>query len=171
MLIFVFIIDLLKTIVPQYFYQSGGKSASLFAIEYMKKYWGDTVQQMSHEELKMEASTMVLLQQNCSKLATEDLSSYTVMMATILDVRRSILGCESQVLDRNDWIESLVENHSNLQIQKWLFAWMFVRSNYKKLVSNFKQPEEKFEELFLEKHGLQYNEELLKGMKKILKLV
>lgn len=121
---------------------------------------------MSNEELNVEISTMLLLRKSCTKMALDDLAIYTASMASILNVKSTILGCESPVLDRNDWIQSIIENPSDLQIQKWIFAWLFVRSNYKKLVSQLKPPDEKFEERFLEHHGLQYDSATLMNMKK-----
>jgi len=109
---------------------------------------------------------MMLLRTACSKLAMEDLSRYTTMMAFILGVKKLVLACESPVYDRNDWIKSLQDDPSNIQIQKWIFAWLYVRSNYKKLVCQLKDPEESFEERFLEKHGLKYDEDMIKSMKK-----
>ena len=121
---------------------------------------------MSSEELRAESATMVWLRKSCTNLANEDLSLYTSTMASILNVRQNLLGCESPVLNRDDWIKSIVDNPSDLSIQKWIFAWMYVRSNYKKLVSQVKSPDENFEDQFMEKHGLQYDSDSLKNMKK-----
>ena len=77
-------------------------------------------------------------------MANDDLSLYTGSMANILNVKRDLLGSEAPVFDQNGWNQSLLMDPSNLQIQKWIFAWMFVRSNYKKLMSTLKDPDENF---------------------------
>src|SRR5687768_8654373 len=43
---------------------------------------------------------------------------------------------------------------------------MFLRSNYKKLMTKLKDPDENFKHLFLERHNLQYGAEDLETMKK-----
>ena len=101
---------------------------------------------MINEELQIEASTMVLLCKACNKFANDDLSMYACTMALLLNVNKIILGYDFPVLDRNDWIQLLVDDPSNIHLQKWIFAWMYVRSNYKKFVSKLKHPEERFEE-------------------------
>jgi len=153
-------------IAPLYFYQQGDKTASKHPVEYIEKHWGEKVKGMSIEQLRFEATTMLDHRNECSKLVTEDLSNYTSTMASILDVKRTVLGKDDPVYDRNGWIQSLVENHSHLQLQKWMFAWMFVCSNYKKFVSTFKHPDENFEDKFLALHGLQYDPQSLLTMKK-----
>ena len=152
--------------MPEYFYQKGDKSATLNPIEYIKKTRGALVSHMSIEELQVEASTMLLLRKSCTNMAVEDLSIYTSTMASILDVKCDLLGCEAPVLDRKEWIQSIIEQPSNLQIQKWIFAWMFARANYKKFVVNLKHPDEIFEERFMNNYGLQYDIEMLQNMKK-----
>jgi len=123
-------LDLCKSpyqiIIPQYFYPSGHRKSSQHAIDYIEKHWGKKLEGMSKEQLRFEATTMLNIQNECSKLATEDLSLYTGTMARILDVKRTVLGCENPVLDRYGWIQSLVEDPSSIQLQKWMFAWMFV---------------------------------------------
>ena len=155
-----------QTIVPNYFYHIGSRSAALQPEIYMRKHWGDFVQGMTTDKLQYEATTMIKLRKDCTKMALENLSEYTGAMASILNVKRTIVGCEAPVLDRDDWIESLVDNPTNEQLQKWIFAWMYVRTNYKKLVSTLKQPNENFEEQFMYLHNLEYDEKYLKQMKK-----
>lgn len=155
-----------QTIVPQYFYQIGDKCASRNPLEYIKKNWGNCVTNLSDEELEFEKNTMILLRQKCTSMAHEDLSKFTSDMAMILNVKQNVLNCEAPVLDRKDWIQSLTDDCSNIQIQKWIFAWMFVRPNYKKLVTRFKNPDEKFEEVFMINQGLQYNQDDIAKMKK-----
>ena len=121
---------------------------------------------MSIEQLQVEASTMLLLRKSCTNMAVEDLSVYTSTIASILDVKRNLLGCEAPVLDRKDWIQSISEQPSDLQIQKWIFAWMFARANYKKFVVNWKHPNEIFEERSMNTYGLQYDSEMIQNMKK-----
>lgn len=87
-------------------------------------------------------------------------------MAAILDVKRTVEGGQNPVLDRNTWIQSLVEDPSELQLQKWIFVWMYVRSNFKKMVTTLKHPDEIFEEKFMSQNGLQYIPESLQKMKK-----
>ena len=149
----------------------GTKGATLEPEQYIRKTWGDRVAKLSNDEIRVEAATMVLLRKACSQMAFEDLSMYTSTMASILNVKRNILGCDSPVLDRKDWVQSLLDDSSSLQIQKWLFAWMYVRSNYKKMIAHLKHPDERFEQRFMEKHGLRYDEECLKQLKKMQKLV
>ena len=60
---------------------------------------------------------------------------------------------------------------SDLQIQKWIFAWLFVRSNYKHIGFNLKLPEELFENNVLRVQNLHYNNSALSSMKKIQKFV
>ena len=72
----------------------------------------------------------------------------------------------SAVYDRNKWIQSLMGEPSDLQIQKWIFAWLFVHSNYKHIGFNLKPPEEVFENNFLQIQNLQYNNTALFSMKK-----
>lgn len=122
---------------------------------------------MSNKELKLEDFTMVNLHIDCAKMIIEDLSMYTSMMASILDVKMTLVGCKAPVQNRNDWNNSLTSDNSSLQLQKWIFAWMYARSNYNTLVINLKSPDESFEDRFMEKHILKYNEECLKKMKKI----
>ena len=73
---------------------------------------------MSTNELHFEASTMMTLQKDCSKQAHEDLSKYTVAMASILNVKQTIIGCEAPVLDRAVWIDALVQSSTNEHLQK-----------------------------------------------------
>ena len=155
-----------KTIVPTYFYNHSDLSASLYPVDYIKNNWGDKLIGLSEREIKFEAATMMHLQRNCTKLAGEDLLLYTGMMASILGVTRNLLGCEALVHNRKEWMQSLIENPTSLQLQKWIFAWFFVRANYKKLVSKLKGPDESFEEKFMVYHGLKYNEDYVKKMKK-----
>jgi len=124
-----------KVIVPQYFYHLGDKSASVLHIDYIRNNWGDKGKNMSLKELKIEASSMITLQKACNKYANDDLSMYTSTMAAILDVKCKVLGCEQPVHDRHAWIQSVVDDPSNLQIEKWIFAWLYVQSTYNKLVS------------------------------------
>ena len=135
----------LKTIAPLYFYQPGDNSARSAPVDYIRANWGDKVKSMTDEQLQVEASTLVMYQKECLRMAFEDLSYYTSMMARILDVKQNVLGIEAPVLDRNGWNESLLTNQSDLQIQKWLFAWMYVRSNYTKLITKLKNPDVSFE--------------------------
>ena len=121
-------------------------------IEYIKKNWGDYGARLTFEELKVESGIMLLLRKTCSTLAIEDLANYTQRMASILNVKRTISGCEQPVLDRKGWINSIIEDPSNLQLEKWIFAFLFARSNYKKFVSQLKHPDETFEENFMRNH-------------------
>jgi len=57
-------------------------------------------------------------QKVCTKMAIDDLFHYTTTMASILDVKINVLGCETPVYDCNDWIQSLIGELSDLQIQK-----------------------------------------------------
>ena len=132
----------------------------------MKKNWGPIVNNMNNEELRHESTMMLNLRKECFKMAIEDLSKYTGMMASILNVTKRVVGCDMPVLTRQDWIESLTHDPSNIQLQKWIFAWMYVRANYKKLVPIMKLPDENFEDKFLTTQGLQYNKAILSKMKK-----
>ena len=117
-----------KTIDPQYFYKTGHGNAALRPLEYIGNNWGELASNLSTNELRFEASTMITLQKDCSKQAREDLSKYTGAMASILNVKRTIIGCEAPVLDRAGWIDALVQSPTNEHLQKWIFAWMYVRS-------------------------------------------
>ena len=86
-----------KTIVPLYFYESGNKTAAENPVEYAKSNWGDRVYCCNPNELRFEAETMVLMHISCSKLAIEDLSHYTTMIASVLGVKQTILGREALV--------------------------------------------------------------------------
>jgi len=144
----------------------GDKSATQYPVEYIKKNWGDNVKCMSPEELQVEVSQMLLLRKMCTKMANEDLSMFTSAMATILNVKQTVNGSDHPVLDCKDWIQSLSEDCSEVQLQKWIFAWMFVRANYNKFVSKIRSPEEMFETQFMEKYHLQYDKECIQKMKK-----
>jgi len=135
-------------------------------MEYIKNNWGEKVSNLSNEELQVEVSTMVMHRKACTRMAVDDLSNYTSAMAKILDVKQHTHGYESPVMDRNEWIQSLMENPSELQIQKWIFAWMFVRANYTKFAQGFKLPEELFEDTFMRINNLQYDSDQLNKMKK-----
>lgn len=132
----------------------------------MKKHWGDSVSKMSKEELDVESAHMLYLRKVCSIHANDDLSLYTSTMAAILGVKRNVLGSDSQVMDRKDWIQALMDDPSSCQLQKWIFAWMYARTNYKKFVSNFKEPDEIFEDKFMRHYNLQYDVKSLMNMKK-----
>jgi len=132
----------------------------------MKKHWGDAVKGLTVEELDAEGATMLVHRKVCTKMAIDDLSLYTNTMASILDVKINVLGCETPVYDRNNWIQSLMGEPSDLQIQKWIFAWLFVRSNYNHIGFNLKSPEELFENNFLRVQNLQYDNTALSSMKK-----
>ena len=155
-----------KIIVPNYFCQNKDKLITYNPVEFIQHNWEDRVNTMSIEELNIEASTMLMHQKACTKLAVEDLSIYTSTMATLLGVKIKTLGNESPVYDRNDWMESLMGDPSSIQLQKWIFAWIFIRNNFKKIGIQSKSPEEIFEERFLRMQGLKYDEKLLKNMKK-----
>src|SRR5688500_9926545 len=105
---------------------------------YIYRNWGEKYKHLSPDALQVEMATMIHLRAVCAQTATDDLKHYTKMMAHILEVKTSVVGCESTVHDRNDWTWSIIANPSNLQIQKWIFAWLYARSNYKKFVTNFK---------------------------------
>src|SRR5688572_16675484 len=121
---------------------------------------------MTHEALQLEVSMMLLMRANCTRMASDDLSSYTTMMASILEVKTIVAGCESPVIDRSGWNCSLESNPSQLQIQKWIFAWLFARSNYTKFISTLNNPDESFEDRFMKSYGLVYDKNEVKKMKK-----
>ena len=73
---------------------------------------------MSTNELCFEVPTMIMLQKDCSKQACEDLSKYTGAMASILNVKQTIIGCDAPVLDRAGWIDALVQNPTSKHLQK-----------------------------------------------------
>ena len=81
---------------------------------------------MSNEQLDVEAARMKWYCKECSDMAFDNLSLYTSMMANILEVKQTLFGCVAPVHDRIGWNQSLCDDPSMLQIQKWLFAWMFV---------------------------------------------
>lgn len=135
-------------------------------VGYIRRNWGDAYKSWSDEVLQVEAYTMLLLRSECSRMAVDDLSSYTRMMATILEVKRNLMGCDGPVLDRNDWNQSLLSNPSKIQLQKWIFAWMYARTNLKKKVVSLRAPEVSFEADFMKKHKLKYNGDAIIKMKK-----
>lgn len=157
---------LFQVIVPQYFYQCNDKSATQNPIAYIKKNCGNNVIKLTVEELQCEAANMIKLRKDCSAMAYDDLSLYTIRMASMLDIKHKVLDMEAPVLDRKDWMKSLSENPSNLQVQKFIFAWFFARTNYKKLVSELMEPDENFEKKFMRKHGLVYDTDCIAKMKK-----
>jgi len=144
----------------------GDKNGTVVPSDHIKRIMENKGNHLSDEELKIEGHNMVLLRTACTKMANEDLSIYTINIAQILNVKKMENGCESPVRDKKDWIKSIIDDPSNLQLQKWIFAWLYVRSNYKKLVCNLKQPDNSFEERFMDQYGLQYDEEQIKQMKK-----
>ena len=135
-------------------------------LEYIGKNWDTFTSNLSTNELRFEASTMITLRKDCSRQARDDLSRYTGAIASILNVKQNLVGCEAPVLDRDGWIGSLKQNPTNEQLQKWIFAWMYVRSNYNKMCSTLKHPDEIFEDKFLASHGLKYDKDGLSSMKK-----
>ena len=65
----------------------------------MKKHWGDAVTGLTVEEVEAEGVTMLVHRKVCTKMAIDDLSRYTNTMASILDVKINVLGCETPVYD------------------------------------------------------------------------
>src|SRR5687768_15084947 len=69
-------------------------------INYIKKHWGNQISSWGQETLQAEAYNMVLIHGECTRMATEDLSVYTINMARILGVKQLLSGCEAPVMDR-----------------------------------------------------------------------
>ena len=70
------------------------------------------------------------------------------------------------VLDKSGWIKSLIEDNSDLQIQKFIFAWMHIRRQYKSILPSKKGPAELFEAKCMKEINLAYCPQKVAKMKK-----
>jgi hypothetical protein len=109
---------------------------------------------------------MIMHREKCLQMATDDCARYTRDIAKILDVTVSICEERVPVGNRDEWCESLLQDHSNLQTQKFVFAWLYIRHQYKSLSVSKKGPDELFEDRFLDEHCLEYDQSKLMAMKK-----
>lgn len=111
---------------------------------------------LSPPELEHLATAMILHRHTISEQARKDLSHYTRQMANILEMTFTVEGQQVPVLDKSGWIESLKQDKSDLQIQKFIFAWMHIRRQYKTILPRGKGPAQLFEERCMQDTNLVY---------------
>ena len=109
---------------------------------------------------------MLLHRHLISERARAELSQYTREMANILGMTCTVEGQQVPVLDKSGWMQSLREDSSDLQIQKFIFAWMHIRKQYKSILPSKKRPEEIFEHNCMQALNLVYCPKQLQTMKK-----
>ena len=70
-------------------------------LEHIGKTWDTFTSNLSTNILWFEALTMITLQKDCLRQACDDLSAYTGAIASILNVKHNLVGCEALVHDRD----------------------------------------------------------------------
>jgi hypothetical protein len=151
---------------PDYFSIKGNKEHKKDPLAYALKTMGMDVKKSSPAELNQRAASMVLHREKCIQMANNDIAGYTRDMAKLLDMTVTICNEKVPVQNKNDWCRSLIEDTSNEQTQKFIFAWMFIRQQYKTLTYSKKGPDELFEDRFLAENYLEYDLTKLGAMKK-----
>jgi hypothetical protein len=73
-------------------------------------------------ELNQRAATMVLHREKCVLMANNDIARFTRDMAKLLDMTVTVCNEKVPVQNRDDWCHSLIEDPSNEQTQKFIFA-------------------------------------------------
>ena len=118
---------------------------------------------MNDKELKLDVAGMVDFDEKCTAFANANIHAYTQDMARLLDV------CDKDTLQpvrgKSEWIAAIATDPTELHIQKWIFAWRYIMESAEK-VMKVKPLEVAFEEDFMAKENLRYNEQLVKIMKK-----
>jgi hypothetical protein len=151
---------------PDYFSIKDNKEHKKDPLAYTLKKMGMDVEKKSPAELNQRAASMVLHREKCIQMANNDIARYTRDMAKLLDMTVTICNEKVPVQNRDDWCRSLIEDPSNEQTQKLIFAWMFIRQQYKTLTYSKKGPDELFEDRFLAENYLEYDLTKLAEMKK-----
>jgi len=135
-------------------------------IKFIQDTRGDEVAALSQPELLHLSTAMLLHRHTISEQSRTDLSQYTREMARILDVTFTLEGQKVPVLDKSGWIKSLIEDKSDLQIQKFIFAWMHIRRQYRRMLPSGKGPAELFEDNCMRESNLVYCPVKVAGLKK-----
>jgi hypothetical protein len=151
---------------PDYFSIKGNKEHRRDPLAYSVKTMENDVKKCSPAELNQRAASMVLHREKCVQMANNDIARYTRDMAKLLEMTVTICNEKVPVQNRDDWCHSLIENPSNEQTQKFIFAWLFIRQQYKTLTYSKKGPDELFEDRFLAENYLEYDLTKLGAMKK-----
>jgi hypothetical protein len=86
-------------------------------------------------------------------------------MADILVVKSKLTGKIAQ--SREEWMSIFLEDPSEEQLQKWIFAWWFLPDNCgQNNMMCMDTPQARFEVKFLAKYNVSYDCDSLKKLKK-----
>jgi hypothetical protein len=136
-------------------------------MEYLKKTRGDLFDERGRATSDTLAALLAVKYHRdmCSKMAHEDIDNFTKNVSRVLGMQFTT-HCKSEAVStRGQWIISLTQDSSQLQLKRVLFAWLYIRKVYYKSIME-KAPDELFEKNFMEKYSLRYKDGYKTHMKK-----